>query len=62
MTSDRPYRKAPGQAFAVQELQRGAGTQFDAHVVEALCRVLDQLGTSAEPALLGGTPTRASGA
>ena len=40
MTSDRPYRKAPGQAFAVQELQRGAGTQFDAHVVEALRRVL----------------------
>ena len=62
MTSDRPYRKAPGQAFAVQELQRGAGTQFDARVVEALCRVLDRLGTSAEPALLGGTPTRASGA
>ena len=46
MTSDRPYRKAPGQAFAVQELQRGAGTQFDTHVVEALCRVLDRLGTT----------------
>ncbi|MDA0171980.1 diguanylate cyclase [Solirubrobacter taibaiensis] len=47
MTSDRPYRNAPGQAFAVQELQRGAGTQFDARVVEALCRVLDRLGTNA---------------
>ena len=62
MTSDRPYRKAPGQAFAVQELQRGAGTQFDARVVEALCRILDQLGTSAEPTLVAGSPTRASGA
>ena len=29
MTSDRPYRKAPGQAFAVAELRRNAGTQFD---------------------------------
>ena len=62
MTSDRPYRTAPGQAFAVQELRRGAGTQFDTHVVEALRRVLDQLGTSAEPTLLAGSPTRASGA
>ena len=62
MTSDRPYRKAPGQAFAVQELQRGAGTQFDAHVVEALRRVLDQLGTSAEPTLVAASATRASGA
>ncbi|RKQ84837.1 diguanylate cyclase (GGDEF)-like protein/putative nucleotidyltransferase with HDIG domain [Solirubrobacter pauli] len=44
MTSDRPYRNAPGQTFAVEELQRGAGTQFDARVVEALCRVVDRLG------------------
>jgi diguanylate cyclase (GGDEF)-like protein/putative nucleotidyltransferase with HDIG domain len=40
MTSDRPYRKAPGQDFAVAELRRGAGTQFDAGVVDALCRAL----------------------
>lgn len=51
MTSDRPYRTAPGQAFAVEELRRGAGTQFDAHVVEALCRVLDRLGTTVTPAV-----------
>ena len=44
MTSDRPYRRAPGREFAVQELQRGAGTQFDADVVDALCRVLDRIG------------------
>ena len=49
MTSDRPYRTAPGQAFAVQELRRGAGTQFDTHVVEALRRVLDRLGTTTKP-------------
>jgi len=41
MTSDRPYRVAPGQEFAVEELQRHAGTQFDPSVVGALCRALE---------------------
>jgi diguanylate cyclase (GGDEF)-like protein len=41
MTSDRPYRKAPGAEFAVGELQRHAGAQFDPQVVAALCRALD---------------------
>jgi HD-GYP domain-containing protein (c-di-GMP phosphodiesterase class II) len=49
MTSDRPYRKAPGAEFAVGELRRHAGTQFDPEVVEALCRVLDR-GNAAAPA------------
>ena len=40
MTSDRPYRDAPGEEFAVQELRRHAGTQFDADIVEALIRAL----------------------
>jgi len=40
MTSDRPYRVAPGEEFAIQELQRHAGTQFDADVVDALLRVI----------------------
>jgi diguanylate cyclase (GGDEF)-like protein len=40
MTSDRPYRKAPGQEFAIEELRRHAGAQFDPVVVDALCRVL----------------------
>ena len=38
MIADRPYRSAPGRAFAIAELQRGAGTQFDPEVVEALLR------------------------
>jgi diguanylate cyclase (GGDEF)-like protein len=42
MTSDRPYRKAPGREFALEQLRGGAGTQFDADVVDALCRVLDR--------------------
>jgi HD-GYP domain-containing protein (c-di-GMP phosphodiesterase class II) len=41
MTSDRPYRVAPGEQFAVQELQRNVDTQFDSGVVAALLRVLD---------------------
>jgi diguanylate cyclase (GGDEF)-like protein len=42
MTSNRPYRQAPGQEYAVSELRRHAGTQFDAEVVAALCRALDK--------------------
>ena len=40
MTSDRPYRKAPGQQFAIDELKRNSGTQFDPQVVDAICRTL----------------------
>jgi diguanylate cyclase (GGDEF)-like protein len=42
MTSDRPYRKAPGQSFALEELHRHAGAQFDPAVVAALTRVLER--------------------
>ncbi len=42
MTSDRPYRRAPGQEFAVAELASNAGGQFDPRVVQALCRALDR--------------------
>jgi diguanylate cyclase (GGDEF)-like protein len=41
MTSDRPYRGAPGREFAIAELARHAGTQFDPHIVEAFCRALE---------------------
>jgi HD-GYP domain-containing protein (c-di-GMP phosphodiesterase class II) len=44
MTSDRPYRQAPGQSFAIRELGRHAGRQFDPAVVEALTRVLARAG------------------
>jgi diguanylate cyclase (GGDEF)-like protein len=54
MTSDRPYRQAPGQSFAIIELGRHAGTQFDPAVVEALTRVLARAGE------LGRTPTSAA--
>jgi putative nucleotidyltransferase with HDIG domain len=36
MTSDRPYRRALSADSAIAEIQRGAGTQFDAQVVECL--------------------------
>jgi diguanylate cyclase (GGDEF)-like protein len=42
MTSDRPYRKAPGQDFALAELRHNAGTQFDPAVVDALTRLLER--------------------
>lgn len=35
MTSDRPYRAAPGDAAARSEIARCAGTQFDPRCVEA---------------------------
>ncbi len=56
MTSDRPYRRAPGQSFALRELGRHAGTQFDPTVVEALTRVLARAGGAAA------APTRARSA
>jgi diguanylate cyclase (GGDEF)-like protein len=56
MTSDRPYRQAPGQSFAILELGRHAGTQFDPAVVEALTRVLARAGE------LGRTPAPAAAA
>jgi HD-GYP domain-containing protein (c-di-GMP phosphodiesterase class II) len=39
MTSDRPYRRALSVDAALRELQRGAGTQFDAGVVACLMRL-----------------------
>lgn len=40
MTADRPYRKAHSKAFAISELKRCSGTQFDPGVVEAFLKVL----------------------
>ncbi len=46
MTSDRPYRKGPGEQFAIEELRRNAGTQFDHDVVDAFLRVLGERSVS----------------
>jgi diguanylate cyclase (GGDEF)-like protein/putative nucleotidyltransferase with HDIG domain len=40
MTSDRPYRYSIGYDAAIAELRHGAGTQFDALVVEAFIAAL----------------------
>lgn len=40
MTADRPYRKAPGLEYAISELKKYSGTQFDPKVVEAFLKVL----------------------
>jgi HD-GYP domain-containing protein (c-di-GMP phosphodiesterase class II) len=47
MTADRVYRPALGQQAAREELEAGAGSQFDAGVVDALLRALDRLGDAA---------------
>ncbi|MBI4698835.1 MAG: HD domain-containing protein, partial [Nitrospirae bacterium] len=43
MTSDRPYRQAPGFQYALLELRKYAGFQFDPHMVEAFFRIKDKL-------------------
>lgn len=40
MTSDRPYRPSPGKEYAISELKRCTGTQYDPKIVEAFLRIL----------------------
>ena len=40
MTSCRPYRSALAPEEAVEELRRGAGAQFDRHLVDVFVNVL----------------------
>jgi len=42
MTESRPYEGPRGHREAVAELQRGAGSQFDRRVIDALVSVLEQ--------------------
>jgi PAS domain S-box-containing protein/putative nucleotidyltransferase with HDIG domain len=46
MSSHRPYRAAVGVAPALAEIERGAGKQFDAVVVESCLRVFREQGFS----------------
>ena len=41
MTADRPYRPAPGKEYAVSELKKYSGLQFDPKVVEAFLKILE---------------------
>ncbi|UCH80995.1 MAG: HD-GYP domain-containing protein, partial [Nitrospiraceae bacterium] len=42
MTSDRPYRPAPGLEFALNELRTYKGSQFDPEVVDAFLKILSR--------------------
>ena len=49
MISDRPYRAAKSPGEAVEELTRGAGTQFDPQVVAAFLDAFMERNTGARP-------------
>ena len=49
MTTDRPYRAAMPVEEAVEELRRGAFTQFDPAVVRALIAVVERYGPPPAP-------------
>lgn len=40
MTTDRPYRKGLPLDYALSELQRGAGTQFDPALTEMFVQLI----------------------
>jgi HD-GYP domain-containing protein (c-di-GMP phosphodiesterase class II) len=46
MTSDRPWRKALSLEQSMQEIRKGAGTQFDPKVVDAFVATLEKIGTA----------------
>jgi putative nucleotidyltransferase with HDIG domain len=51
MTSARAYRPALGAAFAVSELRRGSGSDFDPACVDAMCAALPSASPILEPQL-----------
>ncbi len=59
MVSDRPYRKGFSFDFAIQELERGRGTQFDPQVVDAFVKALR--GTLKLPSGLDSLPMTGTG-
>ncbi|MDP1808471.1 MAG: HD domain-containing phosphohydrolase [Actinomycetota bacterium] len=42
MTAERPYRPAKTSAEAIDELRRGAGTQFDSQIVYVFCNLVEK--------------------
>ena len=46
MTADRPYRPSPGMDYAVEELKRCSGTQFDPAIVEAFLKAIHRQGAA----------------
>jgi HD-GYP domain-containing protein (c-di-GMP phosphodiesterase class II) len=55
MTTDRPYRAAKSSAYALDELARGAGSQFDPDIVAVLMEVVAE----GEPAVSATDAVRA---
>jgi len=43
LTSDRPYRKGMSHEFAIDELTRNKGSQFDSNIVDALIKIEGEL-------------------
>jgi putative nucleotidyltransferase with HDIG domain len=41
MTADRPYRRAQGREYAISELRRCSGTQFDPEMVKVFIGLLE---------------------
>ena len=50
MVSQRPYRQPIPVASALGELRRGAGTQWDARVVDAMLSIVEPSREAARPA------------
>jgi len=44
MTSDRPYRRALSREFALQEIEKSAGTQFEASLALKFVEVMGKEG------------------
>ena len=42
MVSERPYKRGYSIGEAIEELGKGAGSQFDPKVVECFCRYLER--------------------
>ncbi|MGI6733392.1 MAG: HD-GYP domain-containing protein [Anaerovoracaceae bacterium] len=49
MTSDRPYRQKLTHEKAIRELKEKSGTQFDPYVVDAFCKVVDNIKATSDP-------------